>query len=146
MGLNAIDGMLAREHDQASPLGAVLNELGDVVSDAALYLPFALINPFSPLLVICCVLLMAFGELASVAMTAQGIERRNDGPMGKSDRAVLFGLLGAGMGTTMLLGHPIPYDICWIMPALAVLLLITMANRIRRGLPMIDAQPEGGLK
>src|SRR5689334_22253802 len=38
MALNAIDGMLAREHGQKSRLGAVLNEAGDVVSDAALYL------------------------------------------------------------------------------------------------------------
>src|SRR5882724_507964 len=43
MALNAIDGMLAREHGQKSPLGAFLNELSDVVSDAALYLPFALV-------------------------------------------------------------------------------------------------------
>src|SRR6185295_12325496 len=40
MALNAIDGMLAREHGQKSPLGAILNEIADVVSDAALYLPF----------------------------------------------------------------------------------------------------------
>ena len=37
MALNAIDGMLAREFGQKSRLGAYLNELGDVVSDAALY-------------------------------------------------------------------------------------------------------------
>ena len=43
MALNAIDGMLAREFAQKSALGAVLNELGDVVSDTALYLPFATI-------------------------------------------------------------------------------------------------------
>src|SRR5512139_3436853 len=42
MGLNAIDGMLAREHSQQSKLGAILNELGDVVGDAAMYLPLAL--------------------------------------------------------------------------------------------------------
>ena len=41
MALNAVDGMLAREHDQKSRLGAVLNELGDVLSDSALYLPLA---------------------------------------------------------------------------------------------------------
>jgi CDP-diacylglycerol--glycerol-3-phosphate 3-phosphatidyltransferase len=40
MALNAIDGMLAREHHQQSLFGAYLNEVGDVVSDAALYLPF----------------------------------------------------------------------------------------------------------
>lgn len=45
MALNAIDGMLAREHGQKSVLGAYLNEVGDVVSDAALYAPFALVAP-----------------------------------------------------------------------------------------------------
>ena len=39
MAMNAIDGMLAREHAQQSALGGYLNELTDVVSDAALYLP-----------------------------------------------------------------------------------------------------------
>ncbi len=32
MALNAIDGMMAREHGQASAAGAVLNELSDVVA------------------------------------------------------------------------------------------------------------------
>ncbi|TIU29100.1 MAG: CDP-alcohol phosphatidyltransferase family protein, partial [Mesorhizobium sp.] len=39
MALNAIDGMLAREHGQASTLGMYLNEICDVVSDLALILP-----------------------------------------------------------------------------------------------------------
>jgi CDP-diacylglycerol--glycerol-3-phosphate 3-phosphatidyltransferase len=38
--LNAIDVMLAHEHDQRTVLGAYLNELTDAISDAALYLPF----------------------------------------------------------------------------------------------------------
>src|SRR5207247_476853 len=41
MALNALDGMMARERHMASSLGMVLNELGDVVSDLALYLPLA---------------------------------------------------------------------------------------------------------
>src|SRR5437867_3682794 len=41
MALNAADGMLAREHYQSSALGVYLNELGDAVSDAFLYVPFA---------------------------------------------------------------------------------------------------------
>jgi hypothetical protein len=32
MALNALDGMMAREHGQASPAGAVLNELSDVIA------------------------------------------------------------------------------------------------------------------
>ncbi|RUY05198.1 CDP-alcohol phosphatidyltransferase family protein, partial [Mesorhizobium sp. M7A.F.Ca.US.005.03.2.1] len=33
MALNAVDGMLAREHGQASTLGMYLNELGEVRND-----------------------------------------------------------------------------------------------------------------
>lgn len=51
MALNAVDGMLAREHNMKSALGAILNELSDVVSDAGLYLPLALVNGFSPWLI-----------------------------------------------------------------------------------------------
>ena len=40
--------MLAREHHMASRLGAVLNELTDVISDAALYLPLAVVPGFNP--------------------------------------------------------------------------------------------------
>jgi 1-acyl-sn-glycerol-3-phosphate acyltransferase len=36
MALNAVDGMLARDFGLKSPLGAFLNELTDVLSDAAL--------------------------------------------------------------------------------------------------------------
>ena len=46
MAFNAVDGMLARDFGQQSALGAYLNELTDVISDAALYLPFVLIAPF----------------------------------------------------------------------------------------------------
>ena len=42
MALNAVDGMLAREFNQKSRLGGYLNEITDVVSDAAPYLPLLL--------------------------------------------------------------------------------------------------------
>ena len=45
MALNAIDGMLAREFNQQSTIGAILNEVGDIISDAALYLAFAQRSP-----------------------------------------------------------------------------------------------------
>ncbi|MBL8977944.1 MAG: CDP-alcohol phosphatidyltransferase family protein, partial [Gemmatimonadetes bacterium] len=63
MALNAIDGMLAREHGQKSRLGAVLNELGDVVADAALYLPLAAVPGVSPPLVVAIVLLAVIAEM-----------------------------------------------------------------------------------
>lgn len=49
MAFNAMDGMLARDFHQKSNLGAYLNELCDVISDAFLYLPFAYVRGFDPL-------------------------------------------------------------------------------------------------
>jgi len=93
MALNAIDGMLAREHGMKSKLGAVLNELGDVVSDAALYLPFAFVPGVPAGWVVLVVLVGILGEMAGVVSVQVGASRRYDGPFGKSDRAFLFGLL-----------------------------------------------------
>ncbi|MGB6348001.1 MAG: CDP-alcohol phosphatidyltransferase family protein, partial [Methyloceanibacter sp.] len=80
MALNAIDGMMAREHAQASPEGAVLNELGDVVSDAALYLPFALVAGVNAPLVVLVVIVAIIGEMAGALGPMLGGERRYDGP------------------------------------------------------------------
>jgi len=98
MALNAIDGMLAREHNMQTALGGILNELGDVISDAALYLPFALVPGIAPLVVILVVLLSVFTEMVGVVAVQIGASRRYDGPMGKSDRAFVFGLLAFLLG------------------------------------------------
>jgi CDP-diacylglycerol--glycerol-3-phosphate 3-phosphatidyltransferase len=94
MALNAIDGMLAREHNQKTSLGAILNELGDVFSDAALYLPLAVIPPFDPRLIVLVVILAVLSEMTGVIGVQIGASRRYDGPMGKSDRASVLGALG----------------------------------------------------
>ena len=94
MGLNAIDGMLAREHGQESRLGFFLNEIADVVSDAALYLPLAVaLAPGFGLLSSAMVIVFALSEYAGVLGRAAGGSRRYDGPFGKSDRAVYFSIL-----------------------------------------------------
>ena len=98
MALNAIDGMLAREHGQKSALGGYLNELADVVADAALFLPFAAIAPFGPWSVGLVVLLASWSEMAGALGPMVGAARRYDGPMGKSDRALAFGALGLWAG------------------------------------------------
>ena len=87
MALNAIDGMLAREFGHASALGAYLNELTDVISDAALYLPFAWLAPFGPLSVGSIVLAVALSEMAGALGPMVGAPRRYDGPMGRWARA-----------------------------------------------------------
>ncbi len=98
MALNAIDGMLAREHNMQTALGGILNELGDVISDAALYLPFALVPGISPSVVVVVVLLSGLTEMVGVVAVQIGASRRYDGPMGKSDRAFVFGLLAFLLG------------------------------------------------
>jgi CDP-diacylglycerol---glycerol-3-phosphate 3-phosphatidyltransferase len=128
MALNAIDGMLAREHNQKTALGAVLNELGDVVSDSAFYLPLAVIPGFNPGLVVLVVLFSAFTEMTGVVATQIGASRRYDGPMGKSDRALVFGALGLLLG----LGVPIASVIVYILGIVLALLFVTILNRSRR--------------
>jgi CDP-diacylglycerol--glycerol-3-phosphate 3-phosphatidyltransferase len=75
MALNAIDGMLAREHDMKTRLGAVLNELGDVVSDSALYLPLALVPAFNHWLVVGLVILAVMVEMVGVVAIQIGASR-----------------------------------------------------------------------
>ena len=130
MALNAIDGMLAREHNQKSALGAILNELGDVLSDAALYLPFAFFAGISPVLVILIVLLAVISEMTGVVAVQIGASRRYDGPMGKSDRAFLFGALGL----LLWLGVPLGAWVNWVLGAMMVLLCLTILNRGRQAL------------
>lgn len=134
MALNAIDGMLAREFGQASRLGAFLNELGDLVSDAALYLPFAVLAPFHPGWVAAVVVLAMVGEAAGILGQTVGAERRYDGPLGKSDRALVFGALALWAGLA-----PLPDWLGWIMPVMAALAVLGIVNRVRRAL----AQAEG---
>ncbi|MDR3393909.1 MAG: CDP-alcohol phosphatidyltransferase family protein [Parasulfuritortus sp.] len=130
MALNAIDGMLAREHDQKTRLGAVLNELGDVISDTALYLPLAAVDGFDPRLVALIVLVSALSEMAGVLTQTLGASRRYDGPMGKSDRAFVFGALGLALG----LGAPTGAWLTWLLALILALLALTVYNRVRRGL------------
>lgn len=130
MALNAIDGMLAREFGQASRLGAYLNELTDIVSDAALYLPFALLAGSSPWLVGAVIVLAILSETAGILGVTVGAARRYDGPMGKSDRAFVFGAVGLLVG----LGVPMDATLDWIWAAVALLLLATIANRVAKGL------------
>lgn len=129
MALNAVDGMLAREFGQASPLGAYLNELGDVISDCALYAPFALLPGSDPWLVGAIVVLAIISEMAGVLAVSAGGGRRYDGPMGKSDRAFVFGALGLLVG----LGIPLGQAFTWLWSAVIVLLLLTIFNRVKRG-------------
>ena len=130
MALNAIDGMLAREHDQKSALGGLLNEVGDVVSDVALYLPFAWLNGMPETLVIIVIAVMLITEVAGLATIQVGASRRYDGPMGKSDRAAVFGLIAILLALNISVSAWVDYF--WM--AIIVLLCLTVVNRMKLGL------------
>lgn len=130
MALNAIDGLLAREHDLKTPAGALLNEIGDVLSDLVLYLPFAALTGYPPLLVGAVVALAGLTELAGMAALQIGAPRNFQGPMGKSDRAFIFGLLAFLGGIGVSPGPWIPI----VLSAMCGLMLLTVWNRARTAL------------
>ncbi|HSC81636.1 MAG TPA: CDP-alcohol phosphatidyltransferase family protein, partial [Chitinolyticbacter sp.] len=130
MALNAIDGMLAREFNQQSKSGALLNEAGDVLSDAALYLPFALLPDADPVAVVVMVLLANLTEFVGVTGQTVGASRRYDGPLGKSDRAFVLGAYALLVG----LYTPALAWSHWLFWALAALSVLTCLTRARRAL------------
>jgi CDP-diacylglycerol--glycerol-3-phosphate 3-phosphatidyltransferase len=130
MALNAIDGMLAREHDMKTALGGFLNDLCDVLSDAGMYLPLALVPGVAAAPVVAFTVLAGMTEMAGVTAASLGASRRYDGPMGKSDRAFAVGALGLLLGIGVKPGQ-------WIgilMTALAVLSAVTIVRRVRGAL------------
>ena len=130
MALNAIDGMLAREFNQKTPLGGYLNEATDVISDTALYLPFAFVAPFDWGVISLVIFLAFMSEFLGVLGQVHGSSRRYDGPMGKSDRAFVFGLIG----TIYAVFSQLPTWFSWVLYAVALLLVLTCINRVRMGL------------
>ncbi len=130
MALNAIDGMLAREHGQASKLGMYLNEICDVVSDLALILPFAFVGMFPAWGVVAFACVAVLTEFAGVLGVQAGVGRRYDGPVGKSDRAAALGILAA----LIALGVPLGGIAAWVFPVLALVSMVTVVNRVRAGI------------
>ena len=129
MALNAIDGMLAREFGQASRLGAYLNELGDVIADSALYLPFALLGGSNPWLVWTIIALAIVSEMAGVLGLGLGGTRRY-GPMGK-ERPRLRIRRRRPAGRPRRADGARVFD--WVWGAVIALLVVTIVNRVRRG-------------
>lgn len=130
MGLNAIDGMLAREHDMKSRLGMALNELGDVLADAALFLPFMVYAPQASWAVGLFILAAAMSEMCGLLAFMMSGKRRYDGPMGKSDRATAIGTIGFLIG----LGWFSPALAPWVFVILSALCVWSCINRIKGAL------------
>ncbi|MFH1283339.1 MAG: CDP-alcohol phosphatidyltransferase family protein [bacterium] len=130
MGMNALDGMLAKEYHMRTNIGVFLNELGDIVSDIFLYSPLiTLVGTFN-WLIIGTVLLSVISEATGMVAVQIGAKRRFDGPMGKSDRAFWFGLIYLLLGLGIKSGMWINYVVIVIM----IFLLVTINNRIKNAL------------
>ena len=93
MMLNALDGMMARIYNLQSKLGEVLNEVGDIVSDVAIYFPLIIFESLRIEIAIIFILLSIINEFCGLMAKVISGERRYDGPMGKSDRAFLIGII-----------------------------------------------------
>ena len=130
MILNALDGMMAREFGQTSRLGEVLNEVGDVVSDVFIFFPLLKYHPESLYWVVAFIVLSVLNEFAGVMGKVLGGQRRYEGPMGKSDRALLMGIYGllAYFGVGIQVYSQVVFAI------VIALLLLSTFTRLKKGL------------
>lgn len=130
MALNALDGMMARRFNQASKLGEVLNEVGDIVSDVIIFFPLLKFQPESLYLTVVFIVLSVINEFAGLMGKIVGKERRYDGPMGKSDRALMLGLYGL----LLFFGITITAISNYIIGIIIILLLISTYTRLKKSL------------
>ena len=127
MALNALDGMMARQYNLQSKMGALLNEMGDVVSDIVLYYPLYLLFAMDQIWIMTFLLLSVLNEFAGLLGQALGGARRYDGPMGKSDRALVVGVLSV----LFLFKAPIHGYLTWIWLAVFCLLIWSTFKRLK---------------
>lgn len=125
MMLNALDGMMARVYELQSRSGEVLNEVGDVVSDVAIFYPLLFLSGLDFRLAFGFIVLSVVNEFCGILGKAMGGERRYDGPMGKSDRATIIGVL------SLLFYFEIEIQDFLNYIFIAVLLLVLLSSIIR---------------
>jgi len=130
LALNALDGMVATKTKNKTPLGGVLNEVCDVVSDAAVFSAFLIVLPayhvawwLVPLLA----LLIEFVTLSTYQVKQK---RSQNGPFGKSDRAVYLGVFAVILWLfPQFLAGPSIWTFAYILLGIA-LACLTLWNRL----------------
>lgn len=125
MALNAFDGMLAREYNQQTRLGAILNEMGDILSDLALYIPFLYVRGICAWNILVFSLLLTLTETAGIIGVQIQASRHYEGPMGKSDRAFWIGFLSV----LALFNWPASNMLNIIIWVINILMVYTIWNR-----------------
>jgi len=124
MALNALDGLVARQTSTASESGRVFNEMADVGGDAVAYLPLAVLLPGHAVWI---AVVVCGGLLSEFASVVAGEPRRNQGPLGKSDRAAVFSVFAIALAIAGQAGT----WITWSLAILTVGTALTIRNRTR---------------
>lgn len=135
IALNAIDGVMAKKYQMKSHLGLLLNELGDVISDLFLFIPFVFIAEDYGIGIMLFISLSIISEMAGVTVQVIGSSRRYDGPMGKSDRAFIVGFISFLIFVHL---NIIPY-LHFVFYICSILMLINIYNRIINGLKEVKS-------
>ncbi|GGI41189.1 CDP-alcohol phosphatidyltransferase [Mammaliicoccus stepanovicii] len=135
MALNAIDGVMAKKYHMKSDLGLLLNELGDVISDLFLFLPFVFISEDYGIGILMFISLSIISEMTGVTVQVIGSTRRYDGPMGKSDRAFIIGFISFLIFLHL---NMTPY-LHFVFYVCSILMLINIYSRITNGLKEVKS-------
>ena len=130
MALNALDGMMARLYNQQSKKGEILNELGDVLSDVAIFFPLLKFESQAIYVIVLFICLSIINEFAGILAKVVSGTRRYDGPMGKSDRAFVIGLYGL----LSFLGILYPEYTSYVFLICILLLGISTFTRLKKAL------------
>ena len=130
MALNALDGMMARTYQMQSKKGEILNELGDVISDFLIFFPLLKLFSINLYILIAFLFMSLINEYAGILGKAVSGSRRYEGPMGKSDRAFVIGVLSLIYYFTNSLFNFINY----IFLLLILLLVLSTYSRINNTL------------
>lgn len=121
---------MARTYNQQTKLGEVLNEIGDVISDVLIFFPLLKFEADQTYLI---VLFLCFGiinEFAGFIGRVISGTRRYDGPMGKSDRALVIGIYGI----VSFIGVNLSDYSFYIFLLINLLLLLSTVIRLKRAL------------
>lgn len=130
MALNALDGMMAREYNQQSKKGEILNEIGDIISDVFIFFPLLKFEKDHIYLIVTFICLSIINEFSGLIGKVVGGERRYDGPMGKSDRAFVLAIYGL---ITFFFSYALPY-VHWVMMIIILLLIISTLTRLNKAI------------
>ncbi|MGN7437319.1 MAG: hypothetical protein ACTHOO_01650 [Alcanivorax sp.] len=136
LALNVIDGIMAIEHGMKTPLGTALNELGTVVSDVALFIPFIFFAFHAAWVIAFFILMSVVNEMCGVIAFMICGERLYDGPMGSGDRAIATGVMGLLIGVGVISAKVIGV----LFLILSLLVIWSSINRIRSAIALKEVQ------